>query len=391
MNNGVNNSNNLNNQNSMEQPVLQPLQNNNVVPTQPASPVMQPVMQTPVVNTAQPVVNAASVVEQNVTTPVQPEVQTAVVPSENKEEEETVVQNIPGVIVAPPQHGGMDKPNPIQPLPGTEVETEPVTEAVQEVVTEPVQEDNDKKKKKKNKLARFYFLIILILIGVIVYFNYAHSMEVAMLNEKCTPVSTSGKAKELDLDSTIVQDLYAKVKTSLREDLASTELNDQMKLYLAYRQLAYSEFYESNCNLFSSTAMEPFVCQESAVISPMAFKEEDLQREVKKLFGDDVEIANANIQLGTGTCIGGYQYIAERGEYVQGVCTQNTATTFKMDKELVKAESKESVITLYEEVKYYNAEGLDLPERLKSGTYVYTFKLDMKYDYIYVSKELQEK
>lgn len=391
MNNGVNNSNNLNNQNSMEQPVLQPLPNNNVEPTQSAAPVMQPVMQTSNVNAAQPMVNPTFVVEQNVTTPVQPEVQTAIVPSDNNEEE-AVVQNIPGVIVAPPQHGGMDKPNPIQPLPGTEVETEPVTEAVQEeVVTEVVQDDNGKKKKKKNKLARFYLLIILILIGVIVYFNYAHTMEVAMLNEKCTPVSTSGKAKELDLNSTIVQDLYAKVKTSLREDLASTELNDQMKLYLAYRQLAYSEFYESNCNLFSSTAMEPFVCQESAVVSPMAFKEEDLQREVKKLFGDDVEIANANIQLGTSTCIGGYQYIAERGEYVQGVCTQNTATTFKMDKELVKAESRESIITLYEEVKYYNAEGLDLPERLKSGTYVYTFKLDVKYDYIYVSKELQEK
>ena len=46
---------------------------------------------------------------------------------------------------------------------------------------------------------------------------------------------------------------------------------------------------------------------------------------------------------------------------------------------------------LYEEVKYYNAEGIDLPEKMKSGTYVYTFKLDMNYNYTYVSKVLQEK
>lgn len=376
MNNGVNNSNNINNQNSVAEPVLQPLQNNtNVTANTNSVPVMQPVASTEA--PIQPVMQ---------TTVGQPEVQAIIAP-----QEEEVVQNIPGVIVAPPQHGGMDKPNPIQPLPGIEVETEPVTEAVQEEVVAPVVEDNGKKKKKKNKLARFYFFIILCLVGALVYFNFAHQNEVARLNEECTPVSTSGEVKKLDLNSTIVQDLYAKVKTSLREDLASTDFNDQMKLYLTYRQLAYSEFYESNCNLFSATAMEPFACVESSVVSPMAFKEEDLQREVKKLFGDNVEIANANIQLGEGTCIGGYQYIAERGEYVQGTCTQNTATTFKMDKELVKAESKESVITLYEEVKYYNAEGLNLPERLKSGTYVYTFKLDMNYNYVYVSKELQEK
>ena len=76
---------------------------------------------------------------------------------------------------------------------------------------------------------------------------------------------------------------------------------------------------------------------------------------------------------------------------MQGDCTNQSATTFKMDKKLVKAESKEAYIMLYEEVKYYNAEGIDLPEKMKSGTYVYTFKLDMNYNYTYVSKVLQEK
>ena len=46
-------------------------------------------------------------------------------------------------------------------------------------------------------------------------------------------------------------------------------------------------------------------------------------------------------------------------------------------------------MTLREEVKYYTVEGIDVPEKLKSGTYVYTFKLDTNYNYVYISKTLQ--
>ena len=381
MNNGVNETNNLNNQNTTLEPVLQPIQapvTPNVVPVAPV--VNQPVMRPVVQPVQQPVM--APVVET-----VAP---TVAVVSAPVEEEEVVVQNIPGVIVAPPQHGGMDKPNPIAPLPGTEVVEEKVEVEEKIEETPPVVVDNTPKKKKKNILARFFFLIILVMGGVIGYLWYTHQLEIARLNYECTPVSTTGDVKKLELDSTIVLDLYSKVKTSLKEDLAEIELTDQMKYYLAFRQIPQTKFYSSNCNLFSSTAMEPYVCTETVTTSPLAFKEEDLKLELNKLFGDKIETPLMNVQL-SNSCIGGYQYIAARGEYVQGDCTNKSATTFKMDKKLVKAESKEAYIMLYEEVKYYNAEGIDLPEKMKSGTYVYTFKLDMNYNYTYVSKVLQEK
>lgn len=380
MNNGVNETNNLNNQNTTLEPVLQPIPAPVTPEAVPAAPVVNQAVMQPVVQTVQQPV-MAPVVETVAPTPVVASVAV---------EDEAVVQNIPGVIVAPPQHGGMDKPNPIAPLPGTEVveEKEEVEEKVEEAPAVVV--DDTPKKKKKNILARFFFLIILVMGGVIGYLWYTHQLEIAKLNYECTPVSTTGDVKRLELDSTIVLDLYSKVKTSLKEDLAEIELTDQLRYYLAFRQIPQTKFYSSNCNLFSNTAMEPYVCTETVTTSPLAFKEEDLKLELKKLFGDKYEVPLMNVQL-SNSCIGGYQYIAERGEYVQGDCTNKAATTFKMDKKLVKAESKEAYIMLYEEVKYYNAEGIDLPEKMKSGTYVYTFKLDMNYNYTYVSKVLQEK
>lgn len=255
------------------------------------------------------------------------------------------------------------------------------------------QQDNtnlkQKREKKKNKLARFFFFIILILIALIVYTTYTNKLQIEKLNYECTPVSTTSGEKELDLNSTIVQDLYSKVATNIREDLASTTLDDNMKLYLAYRQIPTKKIYESNCNLFSKTAMEPYTCIESSTYVPTAFKEETLQIELKKLFGEKTNISNSNIQLGSG-CIGGYQYISERGEYVSGYCQNENTTQYSVTKELIRATSNESTITLKEEVKYYGAEKLDLPENLRSGIYTYTFRLDTNYNYVYISKAFEE-
>ena len=44
---------------------------------------------------------------------------------------------------------------------------------------------------------------------------------------------------------------------------------------------------------------------------------------------------------------------------------------------------------MLENVKYYGSEGQKLPEKLVSGTYIYTFKLDTNYNYVYKSKELK--
>lgn len=245
------------------------------------------------------------------------------------------------------------------------------------------------RKKKRNVLAWFLFLLIILLSGYNYYMVQQHRLVIAKIKDECSPVSTDKGEKELALDSTIVQDLYSKVATNIREDLASSNLDDQMKLYLAYRQVPNRKIYESNCNLFSKTAMEPYICTETASFSPDAFKEETLQVEVKKLFGETTNILNANIQLGK-TCIGGYQYIAERGEYVKGYCLEEQTTQYRVTKKLVEATSNKSTITLKEEVKYYGAEQLKIPENLRSGIYVYKFKLDTNYNYVYVSKTFEE-
>ena len=266
-------------------------------------------------------------------------------------------------------------------------------------ITQPVVTDGDnsiptvdggsKGKKTRKKSISVSFIIILILVFVCIYLVFSNKQQLSVMQEKCTPVSTTSGSKELDLDSTIVKDLYSKVETSLREDLGQHELNDGLKIYLAYRQIATSELYDSHCNMFTTAGMEPFTCELTTSFVPKAFKEETLQLEIKKLFGEDAIISNQNIQLGN-TCIGGFQYIKERGEYVQGQCQSTGATMYRVTKELIGATSTESTIVLRERVKYYGSESLKVPERLRSGVYVYTFRLDMNYNYVYVSKTFEE-
>lgn len=243
-------------------------------------------------------------------------------------------------------------------------------------------------KKKKSILPILMAIVIIGLIGYIVFSTMSHNKEVSKLKEECTPVSTSGETKELDLKSTIVLDLYSKVKTNIREDLANFNFDDEMKVYLAYRQMANDKIYNSNCNYFNDTKMYAFSCKESANFIPTAFKEEDLVVEYKKLFGETATFVHDDIQL-ANSCLGGYQYIAERGEYVKGDCGELATTTFKVNKELVKATSTESTIVLYEKVKFYGSEGKEYPEKLKSGTYKYTFKLDQNYNYVLINREYE--
>ena len=243
-----------------------------------------------------------------------------------------------------------------------------------------------KQPKPKNKMVRFLFFIIILLCGACGYLWYYHQQQMLLMDAKCTPVSTSGEEKELDLNSNIVKDLYSRVKTSLREDLGQSELNDELKLYLAFRQVGNTEFYDSHCKSFQVAGMEPFTCDDTT-FTPKAFKADVLEVEYRKLFGFDAVVPHGNIQLGN-SCLGGYQYIESRGEYVQGYCASTEATLYRVDKELTSAYSKEAIIVLRERVHYYGSEGLAVPERLVSGTYEYTFKLDMNYNYALVSKKL---
>ena len=249
---------------------------------------------------------------------------------------------------------------------------------------------NDESPKKRKSFTPILLIIIIGLVAYILYSNKNFKSKIESLKYNCTPVTSYKEAKELDIDSTLVKDLYSKVKTTIREDIAQPEWNDTMKLYLAYRQIPDSEKYESNCNMFDASKMEPYICDMSKSFTPKAFKVSALELELKKLYGEETQIELNNIKL-SNACIGGYQYIPEREEYVQGFCEQQTATSFKVDKTLKKAETYRNTIVLTENVKYHANEKMNLPEYLKNGDYIYTFRLDMNYNYVLISKIYDDK
>lgn len=253
-------------------------------------------------------------------------------------------------------------------------------------------ENNHKEKKARSKINITPFLVfgIIILVFLLVYSQKSNQEKIENIKYSCTPITASKEEIKLDLNSTLVKDLYSRVVTTLREDLAQPEFNDNMRLYLAYRQILETDKYDSNCNLFSNLAMEPYKCNEKDNFTPKAFKEETLQQALKKMYGDGTEIKLDNIRLGT-SCIGGYQYIPQRGEFVQGSCEQQSSTSFRVTKTLKEATSRRNTIILTEDVTYHGGEKLALPEFLKNGLYYYTFRLDMNYNYVLVSKTYESK
>ena len=359
MNNGVNTNNNVNNNiqtgvtptyNQVpQQPVIQ-----QTTTVQPQTVQQQAVQQqVPAVQQQPQVVATQPITQQTVQAPEQPTiVQTAEEENINKTDEQQTQQETP---------------------------------KQQEMIGE-----KPKKEKKKISFTPILLLIILILGGYTIYSSKTHKSEIDNLNYNCTAVTASKEEVKLDLNSTLVKDLYSKVETTIREDIAQPEFNNNMRIYLAYRQILEKDKYDSNCNLFDSQKMEPYKCEISLNFVPKAFKVETLVEEYKKLFGEKSTIQLENAQLGS-SCIGGYEYIEQRGEYVQGYCEKDNATSYKATKKLVEATSSRNIVILKEEVKYHENEGMSLPAFLKSGYYYYTFRLDLNYNYVLVSKEYQSK
>ena len=268
---------------------------------------------------------------------------------------------------------------PVETTPPPKVPVQPTPQVVEQAISP----------KKKINLTPILLFIVIALGGFLIYTNSSHKQEISQLRYNCTPISTTNEEKEIPVDSTIVQNLYHKVETNIREDLAQPEFNDEMKLYLAYRQILETEKYESNCNLFNSS-MSPYTCKETAAWKPKAFREDLLRLKLKELFGENTDIPLRNIQL-KNTCVVGYQYIEIRKEFVEGQCNQKTATSFKVTKKLTKAITTRNTIILTEDVKYQETEGLTLPEYLKNGTYKYVFRLNQNYNYVLVSKTYESK
>ena len=241
---------------------------------------------------------------------------------------------------------------------------------------------------QKTFLIKFLFGIIIFLIIGLFATNKYINQQINKMKYNCTPITASKEEKELDIHSTIVQNLYNKVATNIYEDVAEPQFNNKMKLYLAYRQILETEKYDSNCNNFSPTAMEPYTCLNNSTFIPKAFKEETIKQKLKELYGENITIPLQNIRLGN-TCLVGYQYIESRGEFVEGACDQKLTTSFTKTKELQKAISTRNTIILTEKVKYYTKGGMDLPATLKSGIYHYTFRLDMNYNYVLIEKSYE--
>ena len=131
--------------------------------------------------------------------------------------------------------------------------------------------------------------------------------------------------------------------------------------------------------------------EETTKFKPRAFKQEKLTLELKKLFGEKNSIKLENVRLGSNSCVGGYEYIPARGEFVEGYCEAKPATSYKATKKLIKATSNRNTIILTEEVYYTVDDSGELPPKLKNGYYYYTFRLDMNYNYIFISKTYQSK
>lgn len=393
-NNGVNNNVNNNTATPSVEPVLISMENQQQTQTiqQQVTPVPAPqVVQQPSIE--EPVVQNVAVEQNVVPTPQQPTIEQPQ-PSTTTEVQQPVEQpapapqttkegiplNHPQMIIHAAEIKNEEIPTPEQPQPAEQPKNE-----------EPAKENKENNGTKKSKTNPILLLIIVGLVFYIIYSFNSHAQQIQKITYNCTPVDASKEETKLDLNSTLVKDLYSKVFTTIREDVAQPNFDSNtMRLYLAYRQIKEQDKYDTNCNLFSDIAMEPYKCEVNTSFVPKAFKQDTLILEWKKLFGEKTAIYLDNIKL-ENACIGGYEYIKEREEFVQGRCESDVSTSFKVTKELKEATSTKNMIILKEEVKYHQNEKMSLPDYLVSGTYYYTFRLDMNYNWIFIDKKYDTK
>ena len=356
-------------------------QNNVDTTTQSGPQVISPNDVSNVVNNVQP----AEVVAQPVEATPAPEV--VVAPPVEAQPQEAA----PGIVIAPPQEGPVDASAELK-AKKEEAEKKAAEAPQEEVAPVPVEEAPPVKvKPKKSALAPFLFLAVLIMGGYIYYAQTTHASVVNSLRGSCAlPNIPSGEVK-LDVNSTLVQSLYHKVATNIREDLAEPNFNNSMKLYLAYRLISDADKNDTNnCNFFDTQRMEPYTCEISTRFVPKTIQIELMELKIKELFGEQNDVELGNIQLGN-SCIVGYEYIPDRGQFVQGFCDRDNAVFFTVDKTVTEAVRNHNKIVITEEVKYHEGEKLSVPDYLKSGLYYYTFQLDSNNNYIFVSKTYSSK
>ena len=251
-----------------------------------------------------------------------------------------------------------------------------------------VQSGKPVKQKKKSKAGLIFTILIILGLAGGIYYFYDQNVKLKDYYEHNYSPLNSKEEKDLELDSFIVTDLYNRFKTSAKEDYLERDFNSNtMKLYFGIRNVSSKDYVESNCNLFNNTQMKYVTCKDDEY-TPFAIDEDVLKLKLVELYGDNNGIQLGNIQLGN-SCYGGFQYIADREQFVKGHCNSSVIALIDATKELYKATTKESEIKIYEKVRYFTT-ATDVPEYLRSGKYVYTFTLDPNYNYILKSKEFIE-
>lgn len=288
------------------------------------------------------------------------------------------VNNIPNQTV----QGPVAQPT-IQPIAQNTVQnTVPVQP---QMATQPV--NNKKTKKSKSGIVIILlFIIILGLAGGCYYFYDKNNQTIDYYKNYYSPV-TADEMTKLDLDSTIVKDLYATFGTTVEEDFFAKDYSSNtMKLYIALKNVNVRDYLNSNCNMYDNTKLQHFTC--SGSFTPKAIDEDVIKLKLKQLYGDNNNIELTDVQL-ANSCYGGYQYISGRKQFVQGKCVGDVECLVQAEKELISATSTKNGVELREKVRYYST-NITVPDYLKSGIYIYKFRLDNNYNYVLMSKELSE-
>ncbi len=274
----------------------------------------------------------------------------------------------------------------VQAQPQVVAQPQPVQQSVQQPVQQPVQ-PQPVPQKKKSHTGLILSLFIIICLGGACFFLYQKWMETEdyYLNYY-SPINSKTETK-LDLESPVIVDLYNKFKTDESEDYFGKDINqNDMKLYLALRNVSYNYYLDSNCNKYDNTKMQSFNCPNN--YTTKAIDENIVKEELIKLYGENHDIQLNDVTLGN-SCYGGYQYIQERKQFVLGRCIGNVQSRIKTEKKLLEATTTDTNIVIKEKVRYYST-SIDVPDYLKDGTYIYKFRLDNNYNYIFVSKEYSE-
>ena len=259
-------------------------------------------------------------------------------------------------------------PQPVQ-------QPQPVVQQPQQVV----------QPKKKSHVGLILSLFIILCLGGACFFLYQKWMDTENYYKNYYSPINSKEETKLDINSALVQDLYNQFKTNDVEDYYGKDLNSNtMKLYVALRNISYKDYIESNCNMFDNTSMQSITCPDG--FTPEAIDENLVKNELIKLYGENNNIELKNVQLGN-SCLG-YQYIEGRKQFLLGKCNASTIMV-KAEKELLSATTTDKNIAIKEKVRYYST-NVKVPEYLKNGIYLYHFRLDNKYNYVFVNKEHTE-